>query len=581
MPITRALERPASTLAPRRRRRLAALVALLVLAATPRLPLLLAEWPASNSDEATTGLMAIRIAQGRDAPVFMDGQSYMGTLQAYAAALVFRLSGPSLLGLRLPMLLAYLLFLVLLHVLARRLYGTAVALWSVALLALGSRELFGHQLVAQGAMPETLLAGAVLLLLGHRLLEAADDPAARGQLQRRRLAGWGVTASLGLWSTVLTAPFVATSGVLVALALRRTTAPAGGKRALAGGLAAGALPWLVHDLTHPWRDSGVVGALTAYRDGGTGLDGTSPGLVAQVTNTVTTSLAYVTGGSPLAHPSSPPAWPWGYEGSWRPPTDDPVTTLWGVGLVLLWLAAAASCVRLLRRPGIAGAVPTTPPTPATAWARTAMLSSAGLTVLAFAAGSTPGVAPANNARYLVGVLVATPAVLAPLWSLRAARPRLGAPLRVAVLALAATSLALGTVQALRDAGRGPAEGDRRAVLDVLRREGVAHVYSGYLDCNRLTFLSGERVTCAVLAGDAASGLRPGFDRYPPYRTAVQADPGAAFVFRVGDPRLAALDAAGCGWRERRQVAGYDIRLPAQRCPAITGATNAPVDAAGD
>ncbi len=48
------------------------------------------------------------------------------------------------------MLLLFLLFLGTLHLLARRLYGTAVATVSVGLLALGSREQFGHELVAQG-----------------------------------------------------------------------------------------------------------------------------------------------------------------------------------------------------------------------------------------------------------------------------------------------------------------------------------------------------------------------------------------------------------------------------------------------
>ena len=539
------------------------LALVLVVAAAVRIGFLILEWPASNSDEATTGLMAMHIAEGRHFPGFMYGQSYMGTAEAYLAAAVFWAFGPSLIGLRVPMLLMFLLFLVALYVLARRLYGPTVALISAGLLALGSRELYGHELVAQGAVPETLLAGTVLLLLGHRLLETAGEPG-QAAAQRRRLAGWGATATLGLWSTVLLAPFVITSAVLVWVALRRSAAVPGRLWALGAGLVAGALPWIVHDLRHPWRDSGVVSVVNLYLNGGTGLDGDeSPGLADQVINTVTTSLAYMTGGSAVAHPFARPAWFFGYSDSYRPPTDDVVATLWGIGLVVLWGIGLVAGVRALRKgrrepdPGRSD--------PARVGTRLAMLAAAGLTVAAFAASPTPGVAPANNVRYIVGVLIAAPAVIAALWSVRSLAPRVGGLLRAAVLLLVATTLALGTVQAYRDAGRGPAEAGSRQLIEALRRAGITHIYGGYLDCNRLTFLSREELVCAVQFSDPAGGLRPGFDRYLPYRAEVEADPAAAYVFRSGDSRNAALARSACAWRQQWQLAGYQVWQPADGC----------------
>ena len=540
------------------------LVLLVSVAAAIRLGLLLLEWPASNSDEGTTGLMAMHIAEGRHFPGFMYGQSYMGTAQAYLAAVVFRVSDSSLAGLRIPMLVLHLLFLTAMYALARRLYGTAVASVSVALLALGSRELYGHQLVAQGAIPETLLAGALLLLLGHRLLETSDD-VRHAAGQRWRLAGWGAIATLGLWSTVLVAPFVIASAVLVGMAVRRSP---GRLWPLGGGLLAGAVPWILHDLTHPWRDSGVVSVVRMYLSGGTGLDGEqSPGLAAQVTNTLTTSLSYVSGGSAIAHPHSRPAWFFGPSGSWHPPTDDVFSTLWGIALVVLWATGLATCVRALRRrrgapdePGGDGL------TRAQICGRSAMLIAAGLTVVAFALSPTPGVAPANNVRYIIGVLVATPAVIAPLWSLRSVAPRVGGLVRSAVLLLVAIALTLGTVQAYRDAAAGTGEATSRQLIEALRRAGITHIYSGYLDCNRLTFLSRERITCAVLSGDGAGGLRPGLDRYPPYRTAAQADAHTAYVFRSGGPRNTVLAAPDRHWREHWHFAGYEIWQPAVHSP---------------
>jgi hypothetical protein len=299
-----------------------------------------------------------------------------------------------------------------------------------------------------------------------------------------------------------------------------------------------------------------------YLMGGTGLNGgKSAGLGSQVTNTVTTSLAYVSGGSAVAHPYARPAWPFGFTGSWHPPTDDAVATLWGVALIVLWAVGVAAGVRALRHRRRAPEERS-----AEVYGRLALLTAAGLTVVAFAAGSTPGVAPANNFRYIIGVLVATPAVLASLWSLRSMAPRVGGPLRAAVLGVVAITLALGTVQAYRDSARGPGEADSRQLIDALRRAGVTHIYSGYLDCNRLTFISGEQIVCAVLFGDGVGGLRPGFDRYPPYRAEVRADPRAAYVFRSRDSRNTALARSTCHWQKRWHLAGYEVWEPAADCP---------------
>jgi hypothetical protein len=313
----------------------------------------------------------------------------------------------------------------------------------------------------------------------------------------------------------------------------------------------------------------VVSVVNMYLNGGTGLNGEqSAGLASQVTNTVTTSLAYVTGGSAIAHPFSRPAWPFGYSGSWHPPTDDAVATLWGIALVVLWAMGLAACIRVLRHrrsePDIHSRDALAP---AQVYGRLAMLAAAGLTVAAFAASPTPGVAPANNVRYIIGVLVATPAVIASLWSLRSVAPRVGGPLTTAVLMFVAVTLTLGTAQACRDATQGPSEAASRQLISALRHAGISHVYSGYLDCNRLTFISREQITCAVLFGDPASGLRPGFDRYLPYRNEVQADPRAAYVFGSGDSRNTALARSTCHWKKRWRLAGYKIWQPADHCAA--------------
>jgi hypothetical protein len=502
---------------PRLKLPLLALAGMLVVAAGLRLALVCLQWPESNSDEGTIGIMALHIANGRDFPNFYYGQSYMGSAQAYLAAVLFTPFGPSLAAVRVGMVLLYLAFLGLLFVLARRLYSTSVGLAAVGLLVLGSRERYGSELVAIGGLPETLLAGVGLMLL------STTD-------KKWALAGWGTVAMLGLWSDMLVAPFVAGSAMLLWRARR-------GGLALVAGLLVGATPFLLHG---PVRS--LVSHLQLYRSGGSGLPHGDPGgLVHRLANTVGTSLSYATGGAALGHHADPPAWPNGWAGGWRPPTGNLLDAGWGLTLAGLWCAASAMTVRALRQrrddPRL--------------WGRLALLVSAGLTVAAFAASRAPGVSPANHSRYLIGVLVATPAIIHPLWSLRRS-------VRWAAIIAATAVLALGTADAFRDAvtDRGPSQ---QALAQALLDRGVTHVYAGYWTCNRLTFASRERVICAVV-NEHPDGLHHGLDRYRPYRAAVLADPRAAYLSADEPPRV-----PGCVWRSPWDAAGYRVWQPMGRC----------------
>ena len=96
-----------------------------------RLGLLLLDWPATDSDEGTMGLMALHITHGAH-PVFFYGQTYMGALQAYLGAALFTLFGASVFTLRLGLLLLFMLFLAVMYALVRRLYDHRFALFSLA-----------------------------------------------------------------------------------------------------------------------------------------------------------------------------------------------------------------------------------------------------------------------------------------------------------------------------------------------------------------------------------------------------------------------------------------------------------------
>src|SRR5437773_1090374 len=56
-----------------------------------------------DSDQAITGLMAKHLAEGRAFPLLYYGQHYMLGVEAWLAAPIFLLAGPSVLTLKLPL----------------------------------------------------------------------------------------------------------------------------------------------------------------------------------------------------------------------------------------------------------------------------------------------------------------------------------------------------------------------------------------------------------------------------------------------------------------------------------------------
>ncbi|EWM68373.1 hypothetical protein MCBG_05507 [Micromonospora sp. M42] len=506
-----------------------------------RLALLFADVPPTNSDEATMGLAALHIARGDGFPVWFYGQAYMGTLEAYLAAPLIALAGPSVLVLRLPTLALYALFLLLSWRLTRRLGGDRwYALLVVAVLALGADRVVKNQLIAGGGYPELNPAGAALALLTVGL--CVTGPGAR----LPRWAAWGLIAGVLLWVDPLILPYVLTLGaLLVAWRWRELAGRAG--VVLAGALLLGTAPMLVDSLRH---GRNPVSAVLAA--GGTGAaadwaDRLHGGLVL---------------GPPLAMGFCSP----GRCATWQ--------LWWAVAFPVLLLLAAFTAWHTLRR---AGGGPRSAER-VSAGVRLALLGGAAGVLAAYAVSNAAGRTPIESSRYLSCLAVAVPALLWPLWqaarplaeveSIKAtgrraawARARVAGVGAVAVLAGVLGTGAATTVEVIRAAPAVHAEADRhRSLVDTLGALGVRHVRGGYWTCNRLTYATGENVLCAVVEDD----LRPGFDRLPAYRREVAADPDAAWVALAGSPLAARLDARlgpEPGALDVVTVAGWRIYLP--------------------
>jgi len=147
-----------------------------------------------ESDEATIGLMVRHVLQGEPLPVYMWGQSYLGSLDVLLSVPFFRLMGSSVLALRMSSLLMFGLFLVLQAALVSRWWGRRVALLTLLLLAFpGWGMLIYTYRATFGVLP--VLGTSLLLLWQWR----PARPAAR--VMRALLVG--LVMGLGLWTHTL------------------------------------------------------------------------------------------------------------------------------------------------------------------------------------------------------------------------------------------------------------------------------------------------------------------------------------------------------------------------------------------
>ncbi|MFG1892561.1 hypothetical protein ACGFIP_00880 [Micromonospora zamorensis] len=513
-----------------------------------RLWLLVNAAPPTNSDEATMGLAALHIVRGEGFPVWFYGQQYMGTLEAYLAAPVFALAGgPSLLGLRLPTLALYLLFLLLSWRLTLRLTGDRwFGLLVVALLALGSDRIVKNQLIAGGGYPEMNAAGVALAVL------AVDLAAGRPGWRLARWAAWGFLAGLMLWVDPLVLPYVvATGAVLVGFCRRELWGAAG---ALLGASAVlGAAPLLLHSLLNGRNPLHAVLAASGANATAGWADRLHGGLLL---------------GPPLGM------------GFCDPGRCDTWQLWWALALPLLLALGAVTAWRALRRPPTGPASPAEAVSPAgsvlapprvAAAVRLALVLAAVVTLGAYTVSSSAGLTPVESSRYLSCLLISLPALLWPVWTVARRGPSAtgrhgpGRTLaRPVALALLAATLGTAAQATWRSAQTAPAtraaEARHVELVSTLRQLGVRQVRAGYWTCNRLTFASAEQVVCAVV-DDA---LRPGFDRYPAYRREVDRAAAPAWVAPAGSPLANALDErqrANPGSLDLVTIDGWRIYLP--------------------
>ncbi|HEY7020513.1 MAG TPA: hypothetical protein VH349_05310 [Ktedonobacterales bacterium] len=559
--------RDASTLASLLTSRRLDLAAIALIAGSVSLRLTLAAlgWPATDSDEATFGLMALHISEHGAHPIFFYGQNYMGALEAYFAAGAFRLFGPSLFALRLSTIALSVGFLICVYLLARLLYRQALALATLALLAIGSHVALLLQVFTNGGYADTLFFGALLLLLAT-LLARPENAALTKRLWRLLAYGvWGLAAGLGLWSDVLILPFILTSGLLL-LAFRWRELLRGMGAAVVAGIVIGAFPLIAFAATgnNPFQGAAAVQQVANATQGG------ALALYAgQVAGTFLVSLPEISGGAALCPISRAESWPLAHAS----PATLACTTVhgfWSLGYLALLGAALIVGARAWRAawPQMRRDEPDTSERAQLVipMGRFALALSAALTLAFYISSPVAARAPQVVMRYLVGLTLATPVLLAPLWrwaTSSAGKAWMGR-LALGVVSLAYLLGLVGVLQAIPDA-RVEAQRQER-VLSSLDRLGVTAIYTDYWTCDRLAFLSHERIVCATLNPE----LQPDLDRYTPYRERVAVTPDAVYLFPVDSTQArsfqAVYDRAPAAFQPIA-LDGYILYLPATYPPA--------------
>src|ERR671935_1906786 len=166
-----------------------------------------------DGDEAVVGLMARHIALLGERPVFYWGQPYLGSLEAFSAAPLFRVFDSSTFLLKLVPAAYSLGFLGLSALLARRLFGDGPALATAAYLALPPSMWAVWSQKARGGYAELLFLGEALLLVTLLLGEGSS---------RRLAALWGLLAGLAFWTHLLAIVYLVPAAAY--LLLRRRVA---------------------------------------------------------------------------------------------------------------------------------------------------------------------------------------------------------------------------------------------------------------------------------------------------------------------------------------------------------------------
>lgn len=510
-----------------------AATAIIVLSVLFRTILVAFHFPEINSDEGKMGIAGMHIAFQGQFLIYHYGQNYLGVLEAYLAAPFFRLFGISDITLRMGMLLLFLLFMIVMYWLASLLYSKRLALVTLVLLSFAATDMLIQQLRAIGGAMELLLFGALMMLLAYRLAATAGE---RRRGRYLTYIAWGWTAGIALWVHILVLPFVLCSGLLILVFCYREWRSLAIPCLLAGLLLGGFL--LI-----PGYSS--FGHALSMQSGASVLPNATPAQLSslplkQFVSTFLWGIPLTTWFQPVCASSDLP-----YLGSGTASTlsCSLLQGTWSAGYVMLLclgLALAGSaCWKIWKQQRTQGPVltPDKQQEAVRQFARLMLLLIDVLVIFLYVRSPLSGFKPVST-RYLVGMLVATPAILWPLWrltglekahlTLRGTTRWLS---RVALILIALVILGMTTWTVTTVPAAYADEQQQMQLVNDLSKLKLTRVYLEYWTCYRLLFQSQEHILCASPPYPSTIGGDP----YTPDARAVQPNPNtinpdAPFLF---------------------------------------------------
>jgi len=408
--------------------------------------------------------------------------------------------------------------------------------------------------------PELLFFGSLSMLLASWLALSYDQYSSPGRRLWRSIAYgcWGLVAGLGFWSDFLMLVFILLSGLLLVLfcwreLLQFAVLP------LVSGLIIGSFPLIIYNL-HAAPGQNTLNVLAILHNAGSvelariQVHNHIP-LEPELQGTMLTSLPAATGGAPFCYDTN--LMLTGYLGLQNGQCSVLYSNLssvfialaWSVGFILLWTIAVVLTIKNLWK--LRSLTPGHPRSQAIKrqFARLMLLSSGGLILLLFIMSPASAAFP-DNSRYLSGLLIATPALVAPLWGLSSVESAMTPDtsngdhsqthswftltsfkrvLGRGALLIIGFVLLVGTVNAFLEIPTVQANNKQQDILiHSLLRIKATHIYTDYWTCDSIAFVSREQIICGVVDGQLK--VQPHYSRYAPYVPIVKADPNAAYVF---------------------------------------------------
>lgn len=485
------------------------------------------------------GVLALHVAFQGDHPIFFYGGPYLGPLEGYLAAPLFRLFGSSLIALRLPLVLFFAIFLLAMYYLLRLLYDNRkFALAMTILLGLGSPDVLFLQLRASGEYPEIEMFAALMCLLAVGL---ALTYKRKGTAWKRvGLYGLlGLIVGQALWVDLLVGPFVLAMGLLLCFFCWRELLRWSGLSLLLGFIV-GAFPLIAYNLSVPWSQNSWNVLLNLHAGGHAQMLAAHLTWIDQLTGTLFISLPMATSGG------------WGCSPAVISPAGSPTSATlpcvvfqggWSIGYLILWLVATGAAVfaiwrhyrrRSERLNSADEAIVEARQQLIRQCGRLVVLVSVGLTLVLYADSPSPAIASDTSFRYLTCLLLALPVLLWPLWrGMRSQKRSMQWWIQAALLLLVAATLTSGMVRTLLQMPTTQARyEEQQALVQDLQQAGTTRLYSDYWTCNILIFLSKEKIICSALD----TSLHPAQDRYMPYRTIVHATAHPGYIFVSDSPQ---------------------------------------------